>query len=165
MEKKAKMGMDPITIIGAVFMGMGMVFVILGACLAIGLREQGQSMIGVIFLVIGLPFLMIGVVFLIITYKKIKRANEMLASGRYVWAQVVDLSPNLMVTINGRHPMELTAAYIDAKGMTHVFRASSNKLVWDSRLLEQQVKVYYEDLSFRHYYVDLENILSKYIIH
>ena len=165
MGKKAKIGVNPIAIIGAIFSGMGLLFVILGTGLAIGLWEQGQSMIGVIFAIIGSPFLIIGVVFLLCTYKKLKRANAMLASGRYVWAQIVDLSPNLMVTINGRHPMELTAAYIDAKGLTHVFRASSGKLVWDSQLLQKQVKVYYEDETFRHYYVDLDDVLDKYIIH
>ena len=165
MEKKAKIGINAITIIGAVFTGLGLVFLVLGTCLAVGLREQGKSMIGVIFVIIGSPFLLIGAFFLTVTFKKIKRANEMLVSGRYVWAQIVDLSPNLMVTINGRHPVELTAAYIDAKGLTHVFRASSHKLVWDSQLLQKQVKVYYEDETFRHYYVDLDDVLAKYIIH
>ena len=165
MEKKAKIGVNAITIIGAIFSGMGLMFMILGACLVIGLREQGASMIGMIFMILSSPFLVIGVVFLVITFKKIRRANAMLASGRYVWARIVDLSPNRMVTINGRHPTELTAAYVDARGMTHVFRVTSNKLVWDDRLLEMQVKVYYEDESFRHYYLDLEGILSKYIIH
>ena len=165
MEKKAKIGINAITIIGAVFTGLGLVFLVLGTCLAVGLREQGKSMIGVIFVIIGSPFLLIGAVFLTVTFKKIKRANEMLASGRYVWAQIVDLSPNLMVTINGRHPLELTAAYVDARGITHVFRTTSNKLVWDDRLLEQHVKVYHEDESFKHYYIDLDDLLKKYIIH
>ena len=164
MEKKARSGQSALLIIGTVYAALGGTFVILGAALAALLRDDGWA-IGLIFGGIGGIFLILGIVFLVVEICKKKRSDALLASGRYIIGEVVDIAADINVKINRRHPYYIIVQYIDPHGVRHIFRSPSLRIFRDPELLGKKVKVYVENDNFRHYYVDVDEILPKYVEH
>lgn len=165
MDKKAKLGLSALLIIGIIYTGLGGLFVILGIGLKVLLADGDGLMIGLIFGGIGSIFLILGIVFLVLEFRRKKRADALLASGRYVWGEVVDIAANVNVNVNGRHPYYMIVQYIDPYGVRHIFKSPSLRIFRDPALMGKQVKVYIENDSYKHYYVDVDGILPGYVEH
>lgn len=165
MEKKVRFSWGALMIIGLVYTILGTVFTVLGIVLACILEQSEERMIGLIFGGIGVLFLVLGIVFLILELRKKRRAEKLLEAGRYVWGEVVDCVPNFSVRINGRHPYMVMVQYVDAGGTRHLFRSNSSMKYRNAALCGRKVKVYVEDDSFHHYYIDLEEETSNVIVH
>ena len=164
MEKKIKMGINALWIIGIVFTCIGGLFVPIGiaALAAIG----GEAwLFGLIYVCVGGLFLVLGIIFLVTELRKKKMAERLVAAGRYVWGEVTEVTVNPSITVNHRHPYVLLVQYRDGYGTVHQFRSRNLYIPSASGMVGKQVKVYYEDQSFRHYYVDLENALPKVVEH
>ena len=165
MEKKARIGRSALLIIGIIYAALGGAFVILGTALAVLLRSDDGLMIGLIFGGIGAIFLILGIIFLAAEFCKKKRSDALLASGHYVLGEVVDIAANINVNVNGRYPYYIVVQYIDPRGVRHIFRSPSLRIFRDPELLGKKVKVYVENDNFKHYYVDVDEILPKYVEH
>lgn len=158
------MGRSALLIVGIVFSILGSTFLVLG--IALRLAGTGEtSLVGNIFAMLGSIYLVLGIVFLSVEILKKKRNDKLMASGRYIWAEVVDCVPNLNVRINGRSPYHIMARYRDSRGVNHIFKSPPMKIFKDPELIDKQVKVYYKDETFRHYYLDAEPILPQFIEH
>ena len=164
MEKKARIGRSALLIIGIIYAALGGTFVVLGTALAALLRDDGL-MIGLIFGGIGGIFLILGIIFLAAEFCKKKRSDALLASGHYVLGEVVDIAANINVNVNGRYPYHIIVQYVDPHGVRHIFRSPSLRIFRDPELIGKKVKVYVENDNFKHYYVDVDEILPKYVEH
>ena len=165
MEKKARIGQSALLIIGIIYTALGGTFVILGIALAALLRDSDAFMVGLIFGGIGAIFLILGIIFLIVELCKKKRSDALLASGHYILGEVVDIAANINVNVNGRYPYHIIVQYIDPHGVRHIFRSPVLRIFRDPELLGKKVKVYVENDNFKHYYVDVDEILPKYVEH
>lgn len=165
MEKKARIGQSALMIIGIIYTALGGTFVILGIALAALLRDSDAFMVGLIFGGIGAIFLILGIIFLIVELCKKKRSDALLASGHYILGEVVDIAANINVNVNGRYPYHIIVQYIDPHGVRHIFRSPGLRIFRDPELLGKKVKVYVENDNFKHYYVDVDEILPKYVEH
>ena len=165
MEKKARIGQSALLIIGIIYTALGGTFVILGIALAALLRDSDAFMVGRIFGGIGAIFLILGIIFLIVELCKKKRSDALLASGHYILGEVVDIAANINVNVNGRYPYHIIVQYIDPHGVRHIFRSPGLRIFRDPELLGKKVKVYVENDNFKHYYVDVDEILPKYVEH
>ena len=165
MEKKARIGRSALLIIGIIYTALGGTFVILGIVLAALLRDSDAFMVGLIFGGIGAIFLILGIIFLIVELCKKKRSDALLASGHYILGEVVDIAANINVNVNGRYPYHIIVQYIDPHGVRHIFRSPGLRIFRDPELLGKKVKVYVENDNFKHYYVDVDEILPKYVEH
>ena len=165
MEKKARIGQSALLIIGIIYTALGGTFVILGIALAALLRDSDAFMVGLIFGGIGAIFLILGIIFLIVELCKKKRSDALLASGHYILGEVVDFAANINVNVNGRYPYHIIVQYIDPHGVRHIFRSPGLRIFRDPELLGKKVKVYVENDNFKHYYVDVDEILPKYVEH
>ena len=165
MEKKARIGQSALLIIGIIYTALGGTFVILGIALAALLRDSDAFMVGLIFGRIGAIFLILGIIFLIVELCKKKRSDALLASGHYILGEVVDIAANINVNVNGRYPYHIIVQYIDPHGVRHIFRSPGLRIFRDPELLGKKVKVYVENDNFKHYYVDVDEILPKYVEH
>ena len=165
MEKKARIGQSALLIIGIIYTALGATLVILGVALAALLRDSDAFMVGLIFGGIGAIFLILGIIFLIVELCKKKRSDALLASGHYILGEVVDIAANINVNVNGRYPYHIIVQYIDPHGVRHIFRSPGLRIFRDPELLGKKVKVYVENDNFKHYYVDVDEILPKYVEH
>ena len=165
MEKKARIGQSALLSIGIIYTALGGTFVILGIALAALLRDSDAFMVGLIFGGIGAIFLILGIIFLIVELCKKKRSDALLASGHYILGEVVDIAANINVNVNGRYPYHIIVQYIDPHGVRHIFRSPGLRIFRDPELLGKKVKVYVENDNFKHYYVDVDEILPKYVEH
>ena len=165
MEKKARIGQSALLIIGIIYTALGGTFVILGIALAALLRDSDAFMVGLIFGGIGAIFLILGIIFLIVELCKKKRSDALLASRHYILGEVVDIAANINVNVNGRYPYHIIVQYIDPHGVRHIFRSPGLRIFRDPELLGKKVKVYVENDNFKHYYVDVDEILPKYVEH
>lgn len=151
MADLRKGSINALLIIGLVYSALGALFVVLGIVLALVLEEG--LLFCVIFGGIGMVFLILGIIFLAVEYGKRKSAEQLIASGRYVWGTIADWRVNRSVEVCGRHPIVLLVRYVDGRGQEHIFRSSSLRIVGGPQLLGKQVRVYYGDPDFRNYYV------------
>ncbi len=164
-QKKAKLGMSALKILGIVYTLLGGVFTVLGVTLAAVLWEEDVRLVGILFGGIGSIFLVLGILFLAVEAGKKRRANRILASGRYVWGEVIDIIPDFSVRINGRCGYHILVGYTDMYGVRHVFKSPNQRIIRDPDLFGRKVKVYMEDDSYKHYYVDADGILSNVVEH
>lgn len=162
---KKNTSMSAILIIGIVYTGIGAIFSLIGLGLFLFSQDPDGGIVGMVFTPMGLVFLALGIVFLVLEQRRRARNRALVEAGRYVWGEVVDCVPNLSVRINGRCPYMLLVRYTDPRGNDHLFKSGNLKIYRDPRLMGQQVRIYYENDSFRRYYVDAEPILPKVIEH
>ena len=152
------------SIIGAVFTCLGVLFVVLGAVLAWKLPED-VKVIGFIFTMVGAPFLALGAVFLCVQSGKKRSAERLIESGRYVWGDVVGFSRNYCVRVNGRNPLILSVRFQDPYGRTHMFKSWDLMVPPDESWIGKKVKVYYAGDNYQKYYVAAEDLTRGYIYH
>lgn len=165
MDRKPKMGIGAILLLGIIYTLMGGLFLVLGICLMLLPSDPESATTGSIFTLVGGIFLILGIVFLIIEYRKAEQARQLLNSGRYVWGEIIELAPNTSVRINGRHPYIAVVKHIDSRGQTHIFKSRNLRIYPDPSVIGKQVKIYYRDASYTPYYVDIESVLPNVIEH
>ena len=164
MEQKVRLGISALWIIGLVFSAIGGLFVVIGllSLAAMGLENW---LFGAIFGGIGGLFFVLGVIFLVTEWNKKRMAERLIASGRYVWGEIVDVVADTSITINNRHPYIALVHYQDGCGMIHQFRSRSLRISRSTAMIGKKVKVYIEDNTYRHYHVELDGILPQVIEH
>ena len=165
MERQAKIGVGAFKIIGLVYTLLGGIFFVLGIVLWNVLTEGDEALTGMIFTGIGSVFLLLGIAFLFAEHQKQKRANVLLAAGRYVLGEVVDLTFNVNVTINNRHPYVVLVRCLDDRGRIHIYRSPNVRGYVDRSIIGKAVRVYTEYIGSKEYYVDLEGVLPQVIEH
>lgn len=166
MERKVKMGTSARFLVGIVFTVVGCVFLILSIALTGWAEEAEVVLVGKIYLPIGGVFFLLGVSFLLADWIKRRRAQKMLDEGCFLWARIIRIQPNWNVTINGRHPCMAVVSARDSRDVEHIFKSASYmKLREDMALIGCQIKVYYEDETYRCYYVDVQELMSNTIEH
>ena len=110
-------------------------------------------------------FLILGVVFLAILAAKRNRSQKLIDEGRFVWGSIADCVYDFNVNINGTHPYKAIVRYCDGRGMTHIFKSDNINRYPDHSLIGRTVRVYVSSENMKHYYVDMQSILSEYIEH
>ena len=151
-------------IIGAVYAAIGSIFAILGGCFLYFGDETELPVIGIVFALMGSLFLVLGCVFLGIRYSRRKKEAALVAQGRYIWAQICDITVDRNVQVNGRSPVVFVARYSEV-GREHLFRSGGIRYYRDERLLGRQVRVYVPENGFKPYYMDVEAILPEIVEH
>jgi hypothetical protein len=161
--KKIDPGLSAGDIIAFIFVLLGGVFAAVSIAIALNLdkmdvRTSGGAepeMLPMIFALIGVPFLAIGICFAAHSLWRRKVIRHVVEEGCSVMANVVAVSPNFTVTVNGRHPYVMECHYIDPlTGSLHVFY-SRNLFYCPSEFIGRQVKVYVGRDDLKHYYVDV----------
>ena len=166
MERKSKIGPSALLIVGSVFTIVGASFLAIGLIIYYALKEEeGAILFLLIFGGIGLLFFALGVIFLIVELKKKLRNDKLLGAGNYVMAEVLEVTLNYNVAVNRRHPYIVRCRYQDMYGNVHIFK--SRDLFFDPTDLfkDQMVKVYVDGENYKHYYVDIDEVLPNVIEH
>lgn len=114
---------------------------------------------------VGLPFLLIGGFFIFLFYRKKRKKQRLMQTGRRLPAEVTGSRMNFNYTVNGRHPYQLECRYTDpATGAVYLF--SSYNIWTDPELyVGQQVMVYVDPADYGKYYVDVDSLQSEYAVY
>lgn len=168
MERKAKTGMNVWLLIGIIFTIVGVSFSVTMVVVFFAFKDSDPMTFWLflpIFGLMGVIFLVFGLILLTSQIRKKVRSNRLLNSGNYITAEITEVTMNYTVRINGRHPFVVKCIYQDMAGNVHIFK--SRDLHFDPRelLKSQQVKVYVDGEDFKHYYVDIDEVLPKVINH
>lgn len=117
--------LHPLTLIGAIFSGLGLLFAVLGGAFlganapllprvfsaeALGDNvpdELALPLVGLIFAAIGLFFLITGVVMLLVTRRQRLLRQELEQYGTRVSGTVTDIRLDQTYRVNGRHPLRI----------------------------------------------------------
>lgn len=116
-----------------------------------------------IFCGLGAVLLIVGLLCLEIRTRV--RNNRLINSGQYIMAEISELTMNYTVSVNRSHPYIVICRYQDMYGNIHLFR--SRNLFFDPvpLLKDQMVRVYVEGEDYKHYYMDIDEVLPKVIRH
>lgn len=162
MDRKVKASSGVLKILGLVYLPLGLMFLILG--IALGISVDIPVFLPV-FGILGTVFTILGAVFLTIEHNKQKQAQKLVDSGKFFWAEVVEVTRQYNVRINGRCPYILVVKVVAPDGQTHLFRSHPiNRLVLPD-VMGKQVRVYAEEGNLKNYYVYVEPLLEKFIMH
>ena len=165
MERKIKLGITPAGIVAVVFSCLGLIYFFIG----LGLMQQPVNTedhtAGIVFTTLGSGFLVTALILLVYHVLQKKRLQRIVDAGKYIWGEVAEIVANYNIRVNNRNPFILMVRYQDRYGNIHIFRSGNLKTYPDRSVIGKQVKVYYEDESYKHYYIDLEGILPKVIEH
>ena len=166
MDKKIKLGITPTEIISIVFSIIGVIYFVIGIVFLTQSPSNSESYeAGIALSVLGGIFLLVAIVLLIHGATKRRRLQNIYSQGRYVLGEIADILPNYNVRINGHCVFTIVVRYIDRFGNIHSFRSGNQKKYPDRSIIGKPVKIYYENDSFKHYYIDLEGTLPKVIEH
>lgn len=176
MERKAKMGMSALMIVAITFIIIGVSFLPIGiASFVFGWSVEGSlTVFSLIFGGMGLLFLVLGITFLSIEIKKRNTCNRLLQEGYYILAEVIEVDKNYNVSYGGngrtggRHPYIVKCGYTDENGTLHIFSSRNIKRYPGNELIGRQVRVYLDRNdynSFKHYYVDVDEVLGNVVEH
>ncbi len=165
MERKAKLGFGVPEIVSLVFGILAVAYLGLGIGLqALGADGEDRE-VGLIFAILGAGFAVATLILLGVSLRKRSIANRLLNQGRYVWGEVAQIECCYNMRVNGRHPYVLLVRHQDSLGNIHTFRSRPLPHYPDQSVVGRQVKIYYEEPDFRHYYLDVDGILPKVIEH
>jgi hypothetical protein len=110
---------DGWAIAAGVFLLIGAIFTLIGIPLIL-------VVVGIVFVPLGLLFLGAGVPILIWRYNQAQQTLNVLRMGEAVLGTIVDISENVAVEVNGRHPWTITYGFqVDGqeyKGKTTTLR-------------------------------------------
>ncbi|MGN1481156.1 DUF3592 domain-containing protein [Porcipelethomonas sp.] len=116
-----------------------------------------------IFLVIGGIFAVIGAVFLIIVIVTGRRVENLKKSGDKLSGTITDVKRNYSIRINNCHPFKAECKVINPyDGETYLY--SSQNITDDiTGFIGMTVTVYVDRNNKRKYYVDIPELMEKYI--
>ena len=166
-EKKAKMGISGMLIVAIVFIIMGIAFLPTGV--GIYLSGIGTTSEALVFLAVfggtGGVFLVVGGILFALFINKKKHYNRLLQNGQYVMAEISEVKINYSVQVNARHPYVVLCRYQDNYGNIHIFKSRNLMFNPTDLMKDNIVKVYVEGENYKHYYVDIDEILPKVFEH
>ena len=91
-------------IAAGVFVLLGAIFFLIGIPLLL-------VFVGIVFVPLGLLFLAVGVPIIIWRYQKAQQTLNVLRMGEAVLGNIVDITENFAVEVNGRHPWTITYGF------------------------------------------------------
>lgn len=160
MERKVKLGIQTEYLDVPLFGLIGMFFFINGLKNFLSIEnpvfyEDYTLLLG------GCIFIIIPLIRLICLLRRRKRLQTIFSGGKYLWGEVTEIVEKNFTKINYHyiHIYHLSIQYRDRDGNVHTFRSRSVFSRPEESVIGLQVKVYYEDDRYKHYYVDLENVL------
>lgn len=165
MEHKVKLGITSAGIVAIVFGILGCIYSFIGIMLTQMPANAEDHTVGIVFLALGGSFVVLTLVLLVCTAFHRKHMQKIVDAGNYVWGEITEIITNYNVRVNNRCPFVLLVRYQDHSGKIHIFRSRNLKNYPDRSVIGKQVKVYYENESYKHYYIDLEGVLPKVIEH
>lgn len=165
MDKRIKLGITPAELCCIVFGCIGAIYFVLGIFLLQSLPQTEDYEAGMVFTVLGGVFLLTTVILLLFSTAKRRKLQRIVSEGRYLWGQISDVVVNQAIRVNGRNPYNVLVRYEDPHGNLHLFRSGNLKTYPDRSVIGKQVRVYYENESYKHYYIDLEGVLPTVIEH
>ena len=166
MDRKVKSGLTPAGIVAIVFTVLGGIYFFLGIGLSLQPADGEEYTASIVFAVLGGAFLAIALTLWIYTALQRKRLQAIVDSGKYIWGEITDIICNYQVQVNNRYPYYMVLVrYIDRHGAIHLFRSTSLKTYPDRSVIGKQVKIYYKDETYKHYYIDVEGVFPKVIEH
>ena len=144
----------------------GILFGVIGAlftAVGVGIVYAARMPAFLLFCVLGLLFFCLGVGMLLWRARRQKQQAALLENGQRIWADIVEVGPDLRVQFNGRCPfIILCEAKNPADGEVYTF--TSEGLWFDpSSCLEgrRQLPVYVDPDNWKHHAVDLDGILPQ----
>ena len=173
-NNRPRAGWSAIGMVGLVFFPIGLIF--LGIGLGIGAAFYSRSgfssrfsemvFLPAIFVLMGLLFAVLGAIFLIIEIRRRRGIRRVFESGYSVKGTIAGYHPVMNVTINGRHPyvLEIHVHHQDT-GTMDVYQSRYLSFVPDEELMGSEVDVYIDRMGGKDYYVDIDAILPKVIVH
>ena len=165
MERKIKLGITSAGIVAIVFGILGVIYSFLGVMMTQMPADAEDYTAGTVFMALGGTLVVLTLVLLVYTVFHRKRLQKIVDAGNYVWGEVSEIITNYNVRVNSRNPFVLLVRYQDRNGNIHIFRSRNLKAYPDRSVIGKQVKVYYENESYKHYYIDLEGVLPKVMEH
>lgn len=164
MGNNAKWDIGAPLIVGIVFGSLGAVFLAIGLGLHFYATDPDASTVALVFMPLGACFLAFGIAFLTAALSQKRRADRLIAGGRYVWGEIAEFVCNRSIQVNGRHPYIAIVRYEDISGV-HIFRSRNLYRYPDTSLVGRKVKVYFQNEQMKPYYVDMEPVVSRIIEH
>ncbi len=165
MDRKIKHGLSAKLLISVIFGILGVVYIGISIPMLIFDSFDSVWVLPLIFGSLGIVFIAVAAVMAFVELKKRWQIDRMLQENRYLWGEVVEISQNLNIRINSRHPYVVTIRCQDRMGQIHTFRSRNILHYVDRAIMGKQVKVYYSDDSFKVYYVDIDPLLPNIIHH
>lgn len=108
-----------------------------------------------VFTALGIVFLLMTAVLLTLTAKRKQERRRLMESGRYINALVTEVSQNLYVQINHRHPYYVVCQGTDPyTGQQRTFR-SADTTEDPSHLRGKYLRVFLDPQNPKKYYVEL----------
>lgn len=166
MEKrKVKRGFTSLILAGIIFSFVGIMFILVGSIIPAKSIEGDVRAFLAIFCGLGAVLLVAGIICLCYEIGKGIRCNRLINAGQYIMAEISEITMNYTISVNGRNPYIIICRYQDRYGNIHMFR--SRDLYYDPAplLKDQMVKVYVDGEDFKHYYMDVDEVLPKVIRH
>jgi hypothetical protein len=165
-QKKAKMGVRGIVITATVFTILGAVFSTVSISCGFLFAAQHQQnndalVLTIVFTCIGLPLLFIGILLTIIAKKKKDAVQKLIDEGNYVMADVIDITPNMGVEVNGMPTYILMCSYVDPVTNYRYSFQSRNLTYEPKELAGTKIRVYIDKDDISHYYVDVDSGFSE----
>ena len=155
-----KRSVSALGIIGAIYAVIGSIFSLIGGAFLFWGDGTDLPLIGTVFTLVGSIFLILGCVFLVIRRSRSRCQAALVENGRFIWAQVCDITVNRSIEVNGRHPVVFIARYSEG-GREHLFRSGNIRHYRDERLLGRQVRIYVPENGYEPYYMDVEELLPE----
>lgn len=167
-NKKVKVGINAIFMVGLIFTIIGAIFLVVGIALGIGLRRE-LGLDAIVFLFsfggMGSLFFVMGLGFLIALGNKKRTAQRLLNNGNYVIAEIFDILQNYNVSVNARHPFVVSCKYEAIDGTVHIFKSRYLYFNPEPLLKNNVVRVYVDNDNFKKYYVDIDEVLPTIVEH
>lgn len=164
-----KLGWSVYGILGMVFTPIGLLFLILAAAFHwFGVGENPED--PVIFLCVfggtGLIFLGIGLGFAAAEHRRRAGMRRALEGGEYVMAQIVGVQRRTNVQTNGTHPYVVECHYRNRDtDEVHVYFSRYLYFNPEDLLTAKEVPVYVDLMDDKAYYVDIDAVLPKVVLH
>lgn len=149
------------------FLGIGVLFLLLGILIAPVFPEEpgfdGGTMFLAVFGGIGAVFALLGGIGLFLQIRKNRQRKEILVSGMRLAAKITEILPDCRITVNGRHPYRIYCEYREESTSTlHVFKSEPLALNPTSAIAGDLIDVCVDPYDFSKYAVDVDSALGGY---
>ena len=165
MDRKIKHGLSAKLLISIIFGILGIVYICTSIPMFIFDSFGSGGVLPGILLVLAIVCSPVAAVLAFLELQKRRQIDRLLQENRYLWGEVAEITQNLNIRINSRHPYVVTVRCQDRMGQIHTFRSRNILHYVDRTIMGKQVKVYYADDSFKVYYVDIDPLLPNIIHH
>ncbi len=120
----------------------------------------GNRFIIILSAVMALVFGGMGAALLLAQRRRKRKTMRLIKTGMMVEADITDISENMYMSMDGRHPIIISCRYTSPEGRVYLFRSSSSWYGSYDITPKKKIKVYIdrEDPSF--YYVDVDSVVG-----